>query len=159
MCKYYSSQEAPTNIADLFRNVCSDIRDVPHCHERVKARNLLSLLNVRLVCEAEVMGNGCQKHLHTDDEILRETGQFGMFDWVLVFHTDKKWNVQHKPKQVGAHMLFSHISNSWLDELYLTCNPVATASTLCHSHVCFSEIMPTFTSKAMTTACLEEFQK
>lgn len=66
-----TARREPTNIADLFRNVCPDIRDVPHCHERVKARNLLSLLDVRLVCEAEVMGNGCQKHLHTDDEILR----------------------------------------------------------------------------------------
>lgn len=75
--KYASSQEALTNIANLFRNVCSDIRDVPHRHERVKARALLSLLDVRLVGEAEVMGNGCQKHLHTYDEILKETGQFG----------------------------------------------------------------------------------
>lgn len=74
--QYTSSQEALTNIADLFRNVCSDIRDIPHCHERVKTGALLSFLDVRLVGEAEVMGNGCQKHLHTYDEILKETGQF-----------------------------------------------------------------------------------
>ncbi len=78
LCRNSSSQEAPTNIADLFRNVCSHIRDVPHGHERVKARALLSLLDVRLVGEAEVMSNGCQKHLHTDDKILRETGQFSV---------------------------------------------------------------------------------
>lgn len=66
------SSEAPTNIADLFGNVRSDIRDVPHCHERVKAGTLLSLLDVRLVGEADVVGDGCQKHIHADDKILRK---------------------------------------------------------------------------------------
>lgn len=37
----------------------------------------------------------------------------------------------------------------------LTCSPVATASTLAHSQVRLSEITPTFTSRAITTACLE----
>lgn len=32
---------------------------------------------------------------------------------------------------------------------------MATASTLSHSQVCLSEITPTFTRKAMTTACLK----
>lgn len=36
-----------------------------------------------------------------------------------------------------------------------TCNPVATASTVFQSHVCLSEMTPTFTSNAMNTACLK----
>lgn len=64
------SREAPTDVADLFRNVCPDVRDVPHRHEGVEAGNLLGLLDVRLVREAEVVGDGRQKHLHADDKIL-----------------------------------------------------------------------------------------
>lgn len=62
---------APTDVADLFRNVGPDVGDVPHRHEGVEAGNLLGLLNVRLVREAEVVGDGRQKHLHADDEVLR----------------------------------------------------------------------------------------
>lgn len=40
------------------------------------------------------------------------------------------------------------------DGALFTWSPVATSSTVCHSHVCFSEITPTFTSRAMATACL-----
>lgn len=36
-----------------------------------------------------------------------------------------------------------------------TCRPVATASTLCQSQVRFSEITPTFTNNAISTACLQ----
>lgn len=64
------NREAPTDVADLFGNVCSDVRDVPHCHEGIEAGNLLCLLDVRLVRKAEVVGDGRQKHLHTDDKIL-----------------------------------------------------------------------------------------
>ena len=35
-----------------------------------------------------------------------------------------------------------------------TCRPVATASAPCHSQVRVSEITPTFTKKAISTACL-----
>lgn len=64
-------RQTPTDVADLFGYVCSDVGDVPHGHEGVKAGALLSLLDVRLVGEAEVMSDGCQEHLQTDDEVLR----------------------------------------------------------------------------------------
>lgn len=46
-----------------------------------------------------------------------------------------------------------------LHAVYITCKPVATASTLCQSQVRFSEMMPTFTSKAINTACLPKVGK
>lgn len=50
---------ALTDIADLFGDVCPDVRDVPHGHEGVEAGALLSLLDVRLVGKAVVVGDGC----------------------------------------------------------------------------------------------------
>lgn len=93
MCKrtagsYVSNQEARTNVADLFGNVRSDVGDVPHGHERVEAGHLLGLLDIRLVREAEVMGDGCQKHLHADDKILRRKGQFERF--FHLFHLNQE---------------------------------------------------------------------
>lgn len=129
-----SNQGAPTDIADLFGNVSSDVGDVPHGHEWVKAGHFLCLLDVRLVREAKVMSDGCQKHLHADNKILRRKGQLER----------QKFLRPLKPRAM-----------SWMSTCRLTCNPVATASTLFHSQVRLSEITPTFTSRAMATACLE----
>lgn len=137
----YVNQEAPTDVADLFGNVRSDVGDVPHGPERVEAGHLFGLLDVRLVREAEVMGDGCQEHLHADDEILRR--KKGQLEGAQVFiHTQKRGrsNQEEGPERTQRG---------------LTCNPVATASTLFHSQVRVSEITPTLTSRAMATACLE----
>lgn len=61
-----------TDIADLLRDVSPDVRDVPHGQEGVEAGSLLSLLDVGLVGEAEVVGDGRQEHFHTDNEVLDE---------------------------------------------------------------------------------------
>lgn len=94
---YVSNQEAPTDVADLFGNVRSDVGDVPHGHERVEAGHLLGLLDVRLVREAEVMGDGCQEHLHADDKILRTTLEHRRF------YTCKNVATRTKRKVLNGH--------------------------------------------------------
>ena len=62
-----------THSAYMFHDIVPDVRDIPHRHEgRTAVGAPQRGVHIRLMREREIMSYGCQKHLHTDTEILKK---------------------------------------------------------------------------------------
>lgn len=60
-----------TNDLDMFDDIISHVRHIPHHQEGGKAVDIFIVTpDVRFVREREIVSNGGQEHLYTDQEIL-----------------------------------------------------------------------------------------
>lgn len=56
---------------DMFNDIISHIGHIPHHQERGATVHIFVFVtDKRFVGKGKVMGNGCQEHFHTDQEIL-----------------------------------------------------------------------------------------
>lgn len=97
-------------------------------------RQIDRYLYIWFIGEGVVVSDSSQEHLNADDEILYVPVHKGYLSPRSQSH---KFDFKGEKSRLR------------------TCSPVATASMLSQSQVCLSEITPTFTRKAMTTACLK----
>ena len=56
---------------DMFNDIISHVGHIPHHQERGATVHIFVFVtDKRFVGKGKVMGNGCQEHFHTDQEIL-----------------------------------------------------------------------------------------